>query len=327
MKREKTPQYSIVVPIHNEEESIIPLFAKIVEMMEAQDGDFEIVFVDDASADDSPVLLEQIATLDSRVLVVQLRRPFGQSVALAAGFDYARGEITISLDSNFLHEPADLLLLIEKIHQGYDLVSGWRKQRADRFSLRRFPAAIANWAMRVLSGIPLHDFGMTFKACRRETIRNVNSYGELHRFLPALAGLQGARLTEIPLQGVAGNAKRSPERWNRTFRAFVDLLTARFLLRHFIRPLRFFGTLSLTCFAVAFGTVAYLVYEKLEGHTIFPEHGLLSVIAGVAVLAGIQFLSTGLMGELVTRVHSQGEQRRLYSVSRVISRSRKAGIV
>ena len=206
MKKEKAPFYSIVIPIHNEEDSIVPLFAKIVEIMEAQDWEFEIVFVDDASTDSSFLLLEQIAALDSRVVVIQLRRNFGQTPALAAGFDYARGEVIVSMDGDYQHDPADLPLLIEKIHQGYDIVSGWRKERVDNFLTRRVPSAIANWAMRVLSGVPLHDFGTTFKAYRRETIRNVNLYGELHRFIPALATLQGARMTEVPIR----NSVRTP---------------------------------------------------------------------------------------------------------------------
>ena len=327
MKKEKTPYYSIVVPIYNEEESIIPLFAKIVETMEAQDWDFEIVFVDDASTDDTPVLLEQIASLDLRVLVVQLRRHFGESVALAAGFDYAHGEVIVTLDIHFLHAPADLPLLIEKIHQGYDLVSGWRQQRADRSFFRRLPAAIFHWAMRVLSGVPLHDFGATYKAYRRETIRNVNLYGELHRFLPALASLQGARMAEVLLRDTTRATGSSPDGVGRAFRVLFDLLTVRFLLRYLTRPLRFLGMLSLACFAVGFGTLTYLLYEKLGGHSLFLEHGPLLVMAVVAVLAGMQLLSTGLIGEILTRVHFEDQQRRIYSVSRVISRSRKAGIV
>lgn len=213
MKREKYPSYSIVIPVHNEEETLVPLFAKIVETMEARLWDFEIVFVDDASTDGSFPLLEQIASLDSRVVVVQLRRNFGQSAALAAGFDHARGEVIISMDGDFQHDPADLPLLVEKIHEGYDIASGWRKERVDNWLTRRVPSAVANWAMRVLSGIQLHDFGTTFKAYRRETIRSVNLYGELHRFIPALASLQGARIVEVPIRNVVRTSGRSITGW------------------------------------------------------------------------------------------------------------------
>ncbi|MBI4463344.1 MAG: glycosyltransferase family 2 protein [Acidobacteria bacterium] len=326
MKKEKSPYYSIVIPIHNEEEHLIPLFAKIVETMEAHEWDFEIVFVDEASTDGSSALLEQIASLDSRVLVVQLGRNFGQSAALAAGFDYARGEVILSMDGDFQHDPTDLPALIEKIHEGYDIVSGWRKQRVDNLLTRRLPSAIANWAMRVLSGVSLHDFGTTFKAYRRETIRGVNLYGELHRFIPALASWQGARMTEVPIRNTLRTGGRSHYGLDRTIRVLFDLLTVRFLLRYLTRPLHFFGTLSLVCFAVGSAVLGYLVYEKLLGHSIFLEHGPLLLMGIVAVLAGVQLISTGLIGEILTRIYHEGQQRRIYSVSRVIGRSRKAGI-
>jgi glycosyltransferase involved in cell wall biosynthesis len=327
MRKEKAPYYSIVIPVHNEEESIIPLFAKIVETMEAQEWDFEIVFVDDASTDGSFGLLEQIASLDSRVVVVQLRRNFGQTAALAAGFDYARGEVIVSMDGDFQHDPADLPLLIEKIHQGYDIVSGWRKQRVDNYFTRRLPSAIANWAMRALSGVRLHDFGTTFKAYRRETIRGIHLYGELHRFIPALASLHGARMAEVPIRNSVRGTGRSHYGLSRTFRVLFDLVTVRFLLRYLTRPLHFFGMLGLLCFTAGSGAMIYLLYEKLQGHAIFLEHGPLLLLAVVALVAGVQLVSTGLIGEVLTRIYFEGQQRRIYSVSRVLGRSRKAGIV
>ena len=327
MRKEKAPYYSIVIPVHNEEESIIPLFARIVETMEAQEWDFEIVFVDDASTDGSFALLEQIASLDSRVVVVQLRRNFGQTAALAAGFDYARGEVIVSMDGDFQHDPADLPLLIEKIHQGYDIVSGWRKQRVDNYFTRRLPSAIANWAMRVLSGVSLHDFGTTFKAYRRETIRGIHLYGDLHRFIPALASLHGARMAEVPIRNSVRGTGRSHYGLGRTFRVLFDLITVRFLLRYLTRPLHFFGMLGLLCFTAGSGVTVYLLYEKLQGHAIFLEHGPLLLVAVVALVAGVQLVSTGLIGEVLTRIYFEGQQRRIYSVSRVLGRSRKAGIV
>ena len=327
MRKDKTPFYSVVIPIHNEEDSLVPLFAKIVETMEAQDWDFEIVFVDDASTDGSFLLLEQIAALDSRVVVIQLRRNFGQTPALAAGFDYARGEVIVSMDGDFQHDPADIPLLIEKIHQGFDIVSGWRKERVDNFLTRRLPSAVANWAMRVLSGVPLHDFGTTFKAYRRETIRSVNLYGELHRFIPALATLQGARITEVPIRNCLRTNGRSHYGLDRTLRVFFDLVTVRFLLRYLTRPLHFFGMLGLGCFSMSSAALVYLLYEKLQGHPIFLEHGPLLLVTAMLVLAGIQLVSTGLIGEILTRIYFEGQQRRIYSVSRVIGRSRKAGIL
>ena len=327
MKKERTPYYSIVIPVHNEEESIVPLFAKIVEVMEAQDWEFEIVFVDDASTDGSSLLLEQIAALDSRVVVIQLRRNFGQTPALAAGFDHARGEVIISMDGDFQHDPADLPALIERIHQGYDIVSGWRKDRVDNYLTRRLPSAIANWAMKVLSGVPLHDFGTTFKAYRRETIRGVNLYGELHRFIPALAMLQGARITEVPIRNTVRTNGRSHYGLDRTLRVFFDLLTVRFLLRYLTRPLHFFGMLSLGCFGVGAAGLGFIVYEKLRGNDVFFTHGPLMILTAMLMLAGIQLVCTGLIGEILTRIYFEGQQRRIYAVARIIGRSRKAGIM
>jgi glycosyltransferase involved in cell wall biosynthesis len=327
MRKDRTPFYSIVVPIHNEEESLVPLFAKIVEVMEAQDWDFEIVFVDDASTDGSFLLLEQIASLDSRVVVIQLRRNFGQTPALAAGFDYARGEIIISMDGDFQHDPADIPLLVEKIHQGFDIVSGWRKERVDSFVTRRLPSAIANRAMKLLSGVALHDFGTTFKAYRRETIRGVNLYGELHRFIPALAMLQGARIAEMPIRNTVRENGRSHYGLDRTVRVFFDLMTVRFLLKYLTRPLHFFGMLAFACFGFGSAGLLYLLYQKIGRHAIFIEHGPLMLVTAILMVAGIQLISTGLIGEILTRVYFEGQQRRIYAVSRVIGRSRKAGIL
>ena len=326
VRKEKSPLYSIVIPIHNEEDSLIPLFAKIVEVMEAHGWDFEIVFIDDASSDGSAALLEQMASLDSRVVVVQLRRNFGQTPALAAGFDFARGDIIISMDGDYQHDPADLPKFVQKINEGYDIVSGWRENRVDDLVTRRLPSKMANWAMKKLSGVDLRDFGTTFKAYRRETIRSVNLYGELHRFIPALASLHGARIAEISIHNIERPAGKSHYGLDRTFRVLFDLLTVRFLLRYLTRPLHFFGMIGLACFAVG-GTVgSFLLIRKLMGHAVFIEHGPLLLIGAMAVIAGIQLVCTGLIGELLTRVYFEGQQRRIYSVSRVLGRSRKASI-
>lgn len=326
LRKDKPPLYSIVIPIHNEEDSLIPLFAKIVEVMESRGWEFEIIFIDDASSDGSPALLEQIASLDSRVVVVQFRRNFGQTPALAAGFDFARGDIIISMDGDYQHDPLDLPAFIEKIHQGYDIVSGWREKRVDDFVTRRLPSKMANWAMKKLSGVNLHDFGTTFKAYRRETIRAVNLYGELHRFIPALASLNGARIAEIPIRNIERPAGKSHYGLDRTFRVLFDLLTVRFLLRYLTRPLHFFGKIGLACFVVGGGIASFLMVRKLMGHAVFIEHGPLLIMGAMAIIAGIQLVSTGLIGELLTRVYFEGQQRRIYSVSRVLGRSRKASI-
>src|SRR3954452_3405590 len=236
------PKFSIVVPFHNEEENVTALYARLKQVMEQVGDTFELVLVDDGSSDRTYKLLEEIAAVDSRVLVVKLRRNFGQTSALAAGFDNASGEYILSMDGDLQHDPNEIPNFLEKPEEGYDVVSGWRKERIDNFVLRRFPSRCANWLMAKLSGVDIHDFGTTFKAYRREVIQNIPLYGELHRFIPALASWHGATICEIPIKNV--NRERGVSHYGigRTFRVFFDLITIRFLLRYLSRPLHFFGT-------------------------------------------------------------------------------------
>jgi glycosyltransferase involved in cell wall biosynthesis len=317
------PEYSVVVPIHNEQESIVPLYTRLKEVMEGCYPSFEIIYVDDASTDESPKLLEDLAAVDPRLTVIQLRRNFGQTGALAAGFDAARGEIIVSLDGDQQHDPADIPALIEKVREGYDIASGWRNSRVDNLLSRRVPSAVANWAMAKISGIPLHDFGTTFKAYRRETIRNIRLYGELHRFIPALATLNGASITEVPIRNVERPSGRSHYGMGRTTRVLFDLITIRFLLKYLTRPLHFFGRLGLAALAAGGGTLAFLLYEKLHGEHVMIQHGPLLILGSLAVIAGVQLVCTGLLGEILIRTYFESQNRRIYSVARVISRAKK----
>ena len=237
------PKYSIVVPFHNEEENVTVLYARLKQVMEQVGDSFELVLVDDGSSDRTYKLLEEIAAVDSRVLVVKLRRNFGQTSALAAGFDHSSGEFILSMDGDLQHDPNEIPSFIEKLEEGYDVVSGWRKERIDNFVMRRIPSRCANWLMAKLSGVDIHDFGTTFKAYRREVITNIPLYGEMHRFIPALASWYGASICEIPISNVNRERGKSHYGIGRTFRVFFDLLTIRFLLKYMSRPLHFFGTL------------------------------------------------------------------------------------
>ncbi len=239
------PKYSIVVPLHNEQENVTDLYDRLKAVMEASGENFEIVLVDDGSPTGPFTLLREIAAVDSRVTVVRLRRNFGQTSALAAGFDHARGEYIIAMDGDLQHDPADIPLFLEKIEEGYDIVSGWRNRRIDNFWLRRLPSRCANWLMAKLSGVDIHDFGTTFKAYRREILEQVPLYGELHRFIPALASWHGATICEVPIRNVNRERGTSHYGISRTFRVFFDLITIRFLLRYLSRPLHFFGTLGM----------------------------------------------------------------------------------
>src|SRR6478752_1036110 len=236
---------SIVIPIHNEEPAILPLYDRLTTVLEAMNKPYEILFVDDASTDRSFELLANLVETDGRLKVIRLRRNFGQTPALAAGFDEAQGEVIISLDGDLQHDPEDIPALLTKIEEGYDIASGWRKQRLDNAITRKIPSRIANWLMAKASGVNLRDFGTTFKAYRAEVLKDINLYGELHRFIPALASFYGARVVEVPIRNSPRASGASHYGLGRTFRVLFDLLTVRFLLKYFTRPMHFFGSFGL----------------------------------------------------------------------------------
>src|SRR6202163_4147353 len=236
---------SIVVPIHNEEPSILPLYDRLTLVLEKLRKPYEIISVDDASTDRSFDLLANLVETDGRLKVIRLRRNFGQTAALSAGFDEAQGNVIISLDGDLQHAPEDIPALLAKIEEGYDIASGWRKERVDNALTRKIPSRIANWMMARASGVNLRDFGTTFKAYRAEVLKDIHLYGELHRFIPALARIYGARAAEVPIQNTPRIAGGSHYGFSRTFRALFDILTFRFLLKYFTRPMHFFGTIGL----------------------------------------------------------------------------------
>lgn len=315
---EKLCTYSVVVPFHNEQDSIVPLYERIVEVMEGRYEPFELIFVDDYSTDRTYRLLRELATRDRRVTLVKLKRNYGQTAALAAGFDHAEGEIIIAMDGDLQHDPADIPGLIDKLHEGYDLVSGWRKKRVDNFIMRRVPSRVANWLMSKLSGVDLHDFGTTFKAYRKATIKSVNLYGELHRFIPALASWNGARIAEMPIKNIEREKGKSHYGISRTMRVLFDLLTIRFLLKYVTRPLHFFGPIGLLGIIGGSTISLFLFIKKLMGAAIFTEHGPLMILATLMFLAGIQLVSTGLIAELLARTYFESQKRQIYNVERIV---------
>jgi len=313
------PKYSIVVPLHNEQDNVTDLYDRLKAVMEAEGASFEIVLVDDGSEDRTPALLQEIAAIDSRITVVRLRRNFGQTSALAAGFDHACGEYIIAMDGDLQHDPADIPLFLEKIGQGYDIVSGWRKRRVDNLWLRRIPSRCANWMMAKLSGVDIHDFGTTFKAYRRDILEQIPLYGELHRFLPALASWYGASICEVPIRNQNRGRGNSHYGISRTFRVFFDLITIRFLLRYLSRPLHFFGTVGMISILAGSGVAGWLLIEKFLYHAeVMTEHGPLMIFAAVLLLAGLNMLAVGLLGELQVRHFHQPTRRAPYSVDRVL---------
>ena len=313
-------KYSIVVPFHNEEENVTVLYARLKQVMEQVGESFELVLVDDGSNDRTYKLLEEIAAVDSRVLVVKLRRNFGQTSALAAGFDHASGEFILAMDGDLQHDPNDIPNFLEKLDEGYDVVSGWRKERIDNFVLRRIPSRCANWMMAKLSGVDIHDFGTTFKAYRREIIHNIPLYGEMHRFIPALASWYGASICEIPIHNINRERGKSHYGLGRTFRVFFDLLTIRFLLRYMSRPLHFFGGLGALGILGGTGMALILLVMKIfnPAMDMMHHHGPMFVIGSVLIVTGIQLLAIGLLGELQVRHYYTGQHPASYTVDRIV---------
>ena len=300
------PKYSIVVPFHNEEENVTALYDRLKAVMENVGDSFELVLVDDGSSDRTYKLLEEIAAVDSRVLVVKLRRNFGQTSALAAGFDHAQGDFILAMDGDLQHDPDEVPDFLAKLEEGYDVVSGWRKERIDNFVMRRIPSRCANWLMAKLSGVDIHDFGTTFKAYRREVIHSIPLYGEMHRFIPALAAWYGASICEIPISNVNRVRGKSHYGISRTFRVFFDLLTIRFLLRYMTRPLHFFGSFGALSILLGGGISVLLAALKVFTH----QH--------VMILAGIQMRAIGLLGELQVRHYHTSQQRAPYTIDRLV---------
>jgi glycosyltransferase involved in cell wall biosynthesis len=316
----REPKFSIVVPFHNEEQSARELHARLAQVMAGRYEPVEFVFVDDHSTDATPRLLAEIVARDPRVRVIRLRRNYGQTAALAAGFDYATGEIVIAMDGDLQHDPSDIPAMLDAMEQtGCDLVSGWRKKRVDNFWLRRLPSRTANWMMAKLSGVPIHDFGTTFKVYRRDVIKEIPLYGELHRFIPALASWHGAKVVEVPIRNIERPRGQSHYGISRTARVLFDLITIRFLLRYLTRPLHFFGPAGMAGLAGGTGLLSWLLVDKLVyGTHLFLEHGPLLLLGMMLMLFGVQLLAIGLLGELVMRTHFEAHRQPVYRVERVL---------
>jgi glycosyltransferase involved in cell wall biosynthesis len=321
MKNDPPIRYSIVVPFYNEQENIPPLYVKLTEVMDALGERYELVFVDDGSKDKTFKVLSDIYEHDPRVNIVQLRRNFGQAPALKAGFDFARGEIIISMDGDLQHDPDEIPRFLEKIEEGYDLVSGWRVSRSDHWLTRQLPSRIANRMMAKLSGVDLHDFGTTFKAYRREVLSEIHLYGELHRFIPALASWAGASVAEVPISNIARKNGASNYGISRTIRVLLDLMSVKFLLDYSTKPLQFFGLLGLACLTGGAGIGLWVFLRKaILNEGLLANHGPLMLLGMALVMGGIQFIATGLIGEMLARTYYESQNKPVYSVREFRSR-------
>lgn len=318
IRQDNNPVISVVIPLHNEATTLEELYDRVRTVMEDLGRSWELVLVNDGSTDETPRILDSLYKRDSRVTVVHLRRNYGQTPALMAGFHHARGELIVSLDGDLQHAPEEIPDFISKIEEGYDMVSGWRTARSDAFLTRTFPSRIANWLIAKVSGVNVHDFGTTFKAYRKEILADLHLYGDLHRFVPALIGLNGARIVEIPIKDMGRNNGKSHYGLGRTFRVAFDLLTVGFLRRYMTRPLHFFGKLFLGFCGLSALIGLFLACRKfLMGIDIFQAHGPLALLASVLMITGIQFLAVGLLSEVLIRIYFESQDKKIYSVRKV----------
>ena len=307
------PGLSIVVPIYNETENIKPLYEELVEVFNKVNLDWEVIFVDDGSKDDSLELLTGLAKQDDRVKVISFRRNFGQTAAMTAGFDHARGDVIVPMDGDLQNDPADIPKLLGKMDEGFDVVSGWRKDRQDKFIGRRLPSVIANRLISYMTGVSLHDYGCTLKAYRRDVLQSINLYGELHRFVPALASQAGGKVTEIAVNHRARIAGESKYGIDRTQRVILDLITVKFLLKYSTRPLQLFGKWSIFSFLASGATGLTCLYMKFfEGLSL--NRNPLTVLTAFLLFAGVQFICLGLLGELMTRTYHEAQNKSIYAV-------------
>jgi len=312
---DSTIEVSIVLPVYNEEDSMEELYRRLTAVMKQVNRSYEFIYVDDGSKDKSVEVIKRVTAGDEHVRLLVLRRNFGQTPALAAGFDAASGKIIIAMDSDLQHSPEEIPNFLAKIDEGYDVVSGWREKRVDNLLIRRIPSLIANRMMKRLSGVDIHDFGTTFKAYRAEVIKNVRLYGELHRFIPALASAVGAKICELPIKNINRPFGKSNYGISRTIRVLFDLMTVKFLLSYLTKPLQFFGLLGLGTFSLGFIIGFYLLMKKIFlGTEIFVHHAPLTLLSVLLIIISISFVSMGLLGEVLSRIYHESTGRRIYYV-------------
>ena len=318
---------SIVVPVNDERENLRELHAQIRGALDTLSRSSEIILVDDGSKDGSEAVLRDIAGADASVRVIRFRRNFGQTAALSAGFDYARGDVIVTLDADLQNDPADIARLLAKLEEGYDVVSGWRKNRRDGFILRRLPSVLANRLIVRVTGVPLHDFGCTLKAYRREVVKNVRLYGEMHRFIPALAKWVGAEIAELPVNHRPRTWGKSKYGLSRTLRVLLDLVTIKFLMSFSTRPIQVFGKVGLYSGAIGFLICLWLSVGKLVAPSRYSllERMPMLLLGILLIFVGVQFITMGLLGELMTRTYHESQGKPIYVVREVISAGESKG--
>lgn len=312
----KKPFISFVIPVFNEEKNIAELYHEIVKTGEGVSKPFEIILIDDGSRDGSLKELKKIHEKDNRVIIVAFKRNFGQTAAMSAGFDYAQGKIIITMDGDLQNDPADVPRLLQKMDKGYDIVSGWRKNRKEAWLSRRLPSQTANWLIGKMTGVRLHDYGCSLKAYRKEVIEDLRLYGEMHRFIPALCSWRGAKITEIPVNDRARKHGESKYGISRTGRVILDLMTVKFLLGFSTKPMQVFGKFGFWFLFIGFlSFIAVIVMRLTIGFNMTGNPLLL--IGTLLVLIGIQFFVMGLLAEINIRTYHESQNRPIYKVRKV----------
>jgi glycosyltransferase involved in cell wall biosynthesis len=316
---------SIVIPLFNEVQNVPRLVEELGAALDASGREAEVLFVDDGSTDGTAEALRALPERDARFRAIVFRRNFGQTAAMSAGFDHARGDVIVAMDGDLQNDPADLEKLMRRIEdEGFDIVSGWRRNRQDAFVTRRLPSLAANWIIGRITGVRLHDYGCSLKAYRSEVIRNIRLYGEMHRFIPALASWVGARIAEEPVHHRPRTLGKSKYGLSRTIRVLLDLITVKFLVSFSTRPLQVFGLWGLALFAVGGGTTAYLVLLRIFNQISLSQRPLLQ-IAVLLTLVGVQLISMGLLAEITIRTYHESQAKPTYVIREILERGRGDG--
>lgn len=317
---EAPPELSLFLPVLDEEENLRPMHAKIQAALDALGKTAEVIYVDDGSTDKSLSILKEIAASDDRVRVVALRRNYGQTAAMSAGIDAARGDILIPMDADLQNDPADIARLLEKLDEGYDVVSGWRKNRQDKLISRKIPSQIANRIISWIGDVHLHDYGCSLKAYRRDVIQDVKLYGEMHRFIPIYASWAGARVAEIPVDHHARTMGKSKYGISRTVKVVFDLMTIKFMAEYHTKPIYVFGTFGLLAFIASIFAGIYAIFLKFAGWLGLPQYHAdfvetpLPILSIVMFAIAIQFFLMGLLAELLVRTYHESQDKTIYAV-------------
>ncbi len=305
---------SIVVPMFNEQDTVKPLYHSIADTMQKTDYDFEVIFVDDGSTDETLSELLTVQEQNTNMKVISLRKNFGQTASMSAGFDHAQGEIIVSMDGDLQNDPEDIPKLLKGIEDGYDIVSGWRVKRKDKLILRKIPSVSANWLISKITGVKLHDYGCSLKAYRPDVIKSIKLYGEMHRFIPALASWNGANILEIPVNHNPREFGESKYGIWRTFRVIMDLLTVKFMLSFFTKPLHMLGFWGFIFIGAGFSYGVFLTLQRLMFQAYIKPLRPLIVI--LLIISGIQLLTIGLVAEINIRTYYESQNKPIYTIKK-----------